>query len=153
MANYLFVDPVTGMTQSVEHNSILTFVQQDVNLNEVGSDAPAQGGRPAGGMGLMWLLLLMMLMFILMRPRKDKEGDKFRNSLQLDQEVVTSSGTFGKIKFIDEVSVILEISKDLRIRVDKRYINPVPTVQPAAPEKKSRKSKKDEQESGSKAEK
>jgi preprotein translocase YajC subunit len=72
-----------------------------------------------------------------------KEGEKFRNSLQKEQDVVTSTGIFGKVKDIDEVSVTIEVAQGMRIKVDKRYVNPVPTPQPVKPEKPSRRSKKD----------
>ena len=66
----------------------------------------------------------------------------FRNALQKEQDVVTSSGIFGKIKDIDEVSVTLEIAQGMKIKVDKRYVNPVPTPQPVKPEKTSRRRRK-----------
>ena len=133
----------------VQQQSIVTLLpaQSDVNLSdEVASGASGRQG--GGGMGLIMLLLLFVLMLTFMRPRQDKEGEKFRNALQLDQDVVTSSGIFGKIKAMDEVSVTLEVAQGMRIKVDKRYVNPVPTPQPAAPEKKkkSRKEKKAEAE-------
>ena len=94
--------------------------------------------------GMLWIFIIIGLMMILMmRPRQDKEGEKFRNALQKEQDVVTSSGIFGKIKDIDEVSVTLEIAQGMKIKVDKRYVNPVPTPQPAKPEKPSRRKKKD----------
>ena len=89
------------------------------------------------------VIIVILLLMVLMRPRQDKEGEKFRNALQKEQDVVTSSGIFGKIKDIDEVSVTLEVSKGMTIKVDKRYVNPVPTPQPAKPEKPSRRRKKD----------
>ena len=96
------------------------------------------------GGNFFWIILLLGFMMILfMRPRQDKEGEKFRNALQKEQDVVTSSGIFGKIKDIDEVSVTLEIAQGMKIKVDKRYVNPVPTPQPVKPEKPSRRRKKD----------
>ena len=118
---------------------------QGVNLEAPSSDAQgtgAQGGGMLGG-GFIWIILILFAMVIFMRPRQDKEGDKFRNALQKDQDVVTSSGIFGKVKDIDEVSVTLEIAQGMRIKVDKRYINPVPTPQPVKPEKPSRRKKQD----------
>jgi preprotein translocase YajC subunit len=90
-----------------------------------------------GGMGgMMWIILLFLIMMMLfMRPRQDKEGDKFRNSLQRDQDVITSSGIFGKVKEVDDVSVTIEIAQGMKIKVDKRYVNPIPTAQPVKPER------------------
>ena len=91
--------------------------------------------------GFIWIIVIRALMMIVMRPRQDKEGEKFRNTLQKEQDVVTSTGIFGKVKDIDEVSVTLEIAQGMKIKVDKRYVNPIPTPQPAKPEKPSRRKK------------
>lgn len=143
MAQMLLLNPFQMTYQEVNVHT-LNFIQ-DVNL-----DAPASssdGSSPQGGMfggaGFIWILLLLVVMMLFMRPRQDKEGEKFRNALQKEQDVVTSSGIFGKIKDIDEVSVTLEIAQGMRIKVDKRYVNPVPTPQPAKPEKPSRRKKQD----------
>ena len=142
MAQMLLLNPFQMSYQEVNVHTV-NFVQ-DVNL-----DAPASSGSTSaqgGAMGgnFFWIILLLGFMMILfMRPRQDKEGEKFRNALQKEQDVVTSSGIFGKIKDIDEVSVTLEIAQGMKIKVDKRYVNPVPTPQPVKPEKTSRRRKKD----------
>ncbi|MBR4810448.1 MAG: preprotein translocase subunit YajC [Bacteroidaceae bacterium] len=142
MAQMLLLNPFQMTYQEVNMQHTVNFIQ-DVNL-----DAPASSGSTGaqgGGMGgMLWIFIIIGLMMILMmRPRQDKEGEKFRNALQKEQDVVTSSGIFGKIKDIDEVSVTLEIAQGMKIKVDKRYVNPVPTPQPAKPEKPSRRKKKD----------
>ena len=142
MARMLLLNPSALTWQEVESEHIVTFVQQDVNLGDI---QESQAGKPAGG-GMMgiWILVLMFLMLMMFMPRRqDKEGEKFRNALQKEQDVVTSSGIFGKVKDIDDVSVTLEVSQGMRIKVDKRYVNPVPTPQPAKPEKSSRKRRKE----------
>lgn len=143
MATMLMMNP-TGevMEVTLQNHDVVTLVQSsDVSLADVDTSAPGQ--KPAGGMSMIWIVLLMLLVVMMFaRPRQDKEGEKFRNALQPEQDVVTSTGIFGKIKSIDEVSVILEVAQNTRIRVDKRYVNPVPVPQPAKPEKKKR-SKKD----------
>lgn len=142
MAKMLLLNPSVMTWQEVESENIVTFVQQDVNLGDI---QETQAGKPAGG-GMMgiWIIVLLFLMLMMFMPRRqDKEGDKFRNALQREQDVVTSSGIFGKVKDIDDVSVTLEIAKGITIKVDKRYVNPVPTPQPVKPEKPSRRRKKD----------
>ena len=144
MAQMLLLNPFQ-MTYQEVNTHVVNFIQ-DVNL-----DAPAsssEGGQAQGGAfgpmgGFIWIIVILAFMMIIMRPRQDKEGEKFRNALQKEQDVVTSSGIFGKIKDIDEVSVTLEIAKGMTIKVDKRYVNPVPTPQPVKPEKPSRRRKAD----------
>ena len=138
----LLLNPFQMSYQEVNVHT-MNFIQ-DVNLDAPASSA--DGGQPQGGMfgagaGFIWIIVIIFIMMIFMRPRQDKEGEKFRNALQKEQDVVTSSGIFGKIKDIDEVSVTLEIAQGMRIKVDKRYVNPVPTPQPVKPEKPSRRKK------------
>ena len=143
MAKMLLLNPFQMTCQEVNVQHTVNFIQ-DVNLDAPSSDSQGTTTQ-GGGLGNMLLpmLLVLALLMLFMRPRQDKEGDKFRNALQREQDVVTSSGIFGKIKDIDEVSVTLEIAQGMRIKVDKRYVNPVPTPQPAKPEKPSRRRKKD----------
>lgn len=143
MSQMLLLNPFYMTYQEVNVHTMNLI--QGVNLEAPSSDAQgtgAQGGGMLGG-SFIWIILILFAMVIFMRPRQDKEGDKFRNALQKDQDVVTSSGIFGKVKDIDEVSVTLEIAQGMRIKVDKRYINPVPTPQPVKPEKPSRRKKQD----------
>jgi len=144
MANMLLLNPFQMTFQEVGVHTV-NFVQAD--LSEPAA-AASEGGQAQGGMfggagGFLWIFLLLIVMMIFMRPRQDKEGEKFRNALQKEQDVVTSSGIFGKIKDIDDVSVTLEIAQGMKIKVDKRYVNPVPTAQPVKPEKPSRRKKQD----------
>ena len=143
MANMLLLNPFQMTYQEVGVHTV-NFIQ-DVNLDAPASDSQSSGAQGGGLLGGPFMLILVMLalMMIFMRPRQDKEGEKFRNALQKEQDVVTSSGIFGKVKDMDEVSVTLEIAQGMRIKVDKRYVNPVPTPQPAKPEKPSRRRKKD----------
>lgn len=140
----LLLNPFQMTYQEVSTHTV-NFIQ-DVNLDAPASASEggqAQGGLFGAGGGLLWVFLLLIVMMIFMRPRQDKEGEKFRNALQKEQDVVTSSGIFGKVKDIDDVSVTLEVSKGMVIKVDKRYVNPVPTPQPVKPEKPSRRKKLD----------
>lgn len=144
MAQMLLLNPFQMTYQEVSTHTV-NFIQ-DVNLDAPASASEggqAQGGLFGAGGGLLWVFLLLIVMMIFMRPRQDKEGEKFRNALQKEQDVVTSSGIFGKVKDIDDVSVTLEVSKGMVIKVDKRYVNPVPTPQPVKPEKPSRRKKLD----------
>jgi len=141
----LLLNPFQMSYQEVSVHT-MNFIQ-DVNLDAPASSA--QSGQAQGGMfggpagGIIWILVILAMMMILFRPRQDKEGEKFRNALQKEQDVVTSTGIFGKIKDMDEVSVTLEIAQGMKIKVDKRYVNPIPTPQPAKPEKPSRRKKQD----------
>ena len=145
MANLLLLNPLQMTYQELNVQNTVNFIQ-DVDLSAPSSTSQSgtatQGGMFGGGM-MIWIIVILFAMVIFMPRRQDKEGEKFRNALQKEQDVVTGSGIFGKVKDIDEVSVTLEIAQGIKIKVDKRYVNPVPTPQPVKPEKPSRRRKKD----------
>ena len=70
---------------------------------------------------IMILLLLVVFYFFLIRPqmKRQKEIKKFRDALQVGNEVITSGGIHGKIKEIKNDCIILEIANNVNIKVDK----------------------------------
>lgn len=83
----------------------------------------------AGGFGtstmIMWVLILVIFYFFMIRPqsKKQKEQRVFMESLAKGTEVVTASGMLGKINKIDGEIVTLEIAPKVFIRVTKGAIS------------------------------
>lgn len=87
--------------------------------------AGAQGA--AGGQWTMWVMLLLIFVvmwFFMIRPQRkqQKELQKFRDGLQKGDKVVTIGGIFGTVVEIKEKSVLIEVDKDVKIRVDKNSL-------------------------------
>ena len=87
--------------------------------------ASAQGA--AGGQWTMWVMLLLIFVvmwFFMIRPQRkqQKELQKFRDGLQKGDKVVTVGGIFGTVVEIKEKSVLIEVDKDVKIRVDKNSL-------------------------------
>ena len=85
--------------------------------------APAAG--PDGSM--MWILLIAMFVimyFFMIRPqnKKKKEIANFRKNLEVGQEVITAGGIYGKIKEIEDNTVVLEIASGVKIKIDRNSI-------------------------------
>ncbi len=84
----------------------------------------------AGGGGLQMIIMLVVLFvimyFFMIRPqqKRQKEIQKFRNSIEVGQQVVTAGGIYGKIAQIidEENAVMLEISAGVKIKVDKNSV-------------------------------
>ena len=77
-----------------------------------------------GGVGSLLLLVgIMVIFFIFMiRPqmKKQKEEQKFRESLQKGDAVITIGGISGKIIEIKgDNTVLLEIAKDVVVKINK----------------------------------
>ena len=70
------------------------------------------------------LLIIVVFYFFMIRPqvKRQKEVRKFRESLAKGDKVVTTGGIYGKIVEVKDTVIILEIAKDVEIKVDKNGI-------------------------------
>ena len=70
------------------------------------------------------LLIVVVFYFFMIRPqmKRQKEVRKFRDSLAKGDKVVTTGGIYGRIVEVKETSIILEIAKEVHIKVDKNGI-------------------------------
>ena len=84
-----------------------------------------QGAGQAGGGGLTMLLMLALIFVVMwlfmIRPqqKRQKELNAFRDSLKKGDKVVTVGGIYGTVLEVNDNKVMLEIDKDVRIKVDK----------------------------------
>lgn len=92
------------------------------------------------GSGLSYLLilglpfLLLVWMFISQRNRA-KQVQTLQSSLQVGDEVVTTSGLFGTILEIDEQVVTLDAGNGVALRFDRRAVGmKAPQAGPSTPE-------------------
>lgn len=79
------------------------------------------------------LLVIIIFYFFMIRPqmRRQKETRKFREGLKKGDKVVTTGGIYGKVSEIKDTFIILEIAKDVEIKVDKNgIIRDMSDVQP-----------------------
>jgi preprotein translocase, YajC subunit len=94
----------------------------------------------AGGLGafLPLILIFVVFYFFMIRPqnKKQKEIQKARAALKNGDRVVTSGGIYGKIREVKEDSFILEISDNVRIRVEKSAVFAAGTEANTTEEKK-----------------
>ncbi len=86
---------------------------------------PQGEGAPNPFMSFLPLLLIVAVFyFFMIRPqmKRQKEVRQFRESLSKGDKVVTTGGIYGKIVEVKETAIILEIAKDVHIKVDKNGI-------------------------------
>lgn len=71
------------------------------------------------------LLIFAVAYFFLIRPQsqKAKEQTKFVDNIVKGNEIVTTSGIFGKITKVDEDTVVLEVSPKTYIKVLKTAVS------------------------------
>jgi len=93
------------------------------------SNAWAQdAGAPAGsGISLIiWTVIFIALMYFLMiRPqmKRAKEHKQMVDGLSKGDEVVTNGGLLGRIKEIGENFILLEIGKEMEVKVQKHSVS------------------------------
>ena len=93
-----------------------------MNMFTLLQTAPAQGG--GFSMWIMLALIFVVMWFFMIRPQRkqQKEMENFRNSLKNGDKVVTIGGIYGTIAEVKDNYVLLEVDKDVKIRVNKQAI-------------------------------
>ena len=75
-------------------------------------------------MWVMLLLIFVIMWFFMIRPQRQqqKELQKFRDSLKKGDKVVTIGGIYGTVVELKDKSVLIEVDKDVKIRVDRNAL-------------------------------
>ena len=87
-------------------------------------------GQQGGGMSMiiMMVALFAIMYFFMIRPqnKKQKEIQKFRNSLSVGQQIITIGGIHGTVKSINENdnTVSVEVASGIKMTFSKDAINP-----------------------------
>ena len=73
---------------------------------------------------LMMVLIFVVFYFFMIRPqtKKQKEIQKQRNAMKAGDKVVTAGGIYGKIKEVNETTILMEVADNVRIKVDKNSV-------------------------------
>jgi preprotein translocase subunit YajC len=87
-------------------------------------------GSPAGGGGMNMSFILMMVAmiaifyFFMIRPqqKRQKEIQKAREAMKAGDKVIIAGGIHGRIKEIDDTTMLIEVTDGVRIRVDKASV-------------------------------
>ena len=84
--------------------------------------AGAEGGGGGGWLSLLPLLLIIVvfwLFFIRPQSKRAKEEQKFRESLQKGDKVVTIGGFHGKVTEVKETTVMISLAPNMEVEVEK----------------------------------
>ena len=93
---------------------------------------PEQGGGNPILSFLPFILIIVIMYFLMIRPqsKKQKEKQKMLDALQKGDNVVTSGGVHGKVTgFTDDNKVvIIKVDEKVKLNVERSAINVVKTV-------------------------
>ncbi len=102
------------------------FLLLDDAVNQL---APTQGdassAAPTGGFDFSGIIMIVALLaifyFLMIRPqqKRQKEIQKFRESIKVGDNVITAGGIYGKVDAVKETYFILDIGDKVKIRIDK----------------------------------
>lgn len=79
----------------------------------------AQGN--SWGFWIMMILIFVVFYFFMIRPqtKKQKELQKQREAMKKGDKVVSAGGIYGIIKDVQDTAFLIEIAKDVVIKIDK----------------------------------
>lgn len=88
-----------------------------------------QGGQSGWMSILMMVLIFVVFYFFMIRPqqKKQKELQNFRDSLMVGDKVLINGGIQGKIKTVNDATVVVEIANNVNVTVMKEAIIADPT--------------------------
>ncbi len=72
---------------------------------------------------LFLILLVFYFFFIMPQTKKNKAQKKFREALQKGDKVVTIGGIHGKVAEVKEKTVVLEITQNVKITIEKSALS------------------------------
>ena len=81
------------------------------------------GGSSAYGSLLIFLLPLLLIGWMVFTQRKrQRQAAELQSSVAVGDEIVTTSGLYGRVTAMDATSVTLEVSPGVHVRYDRRAI-------------------------------
>lgn len=86
-----------------------------------------QANGMGGGQWSFWVMMLLIFVvfyFFMIRPqtKKQKELQKQRESMKKGDKVVTAGGIYGIIREVQDATLLIEVSRDVIIKVDKASV-------------------------------
>ena len=104
-------------------NLLSVFIVSLYGLNSFAN--PDQAPKPNAFEQLFpFFLIAIVFYFLLIRPqqKRHKQHGDFLSKIKRGDEVLTSSGIYGRIEGLTESFVILEVAENVRIRIAKSQI-------------------------------
>lgn len=74
---------------------------------------------------LLLVGMVVVFYFFMLRPQQKKQKDQknFMESLKKGQDVITMGGIHGKIFAIEGDTIILEVEKGMKLKIEKSFIS------------------------------
>ena len=102
-----------------------------MNVLSIIAMAPQGGQSGAGGSMVTTLIMFGLIFFIfyfmILRPqqKRQKERQRLLNEMKKGDKIITAGGIHGKIIALEEKTALIEISDNIKIKVEKGSIGTV----------------------------
>ncbi len=99
-----------------------------MTLNTILLQAAAPAAGQQQGMDYSFIIMMVLIFgvmyFLMIRPqqKRQKELNNFRKSLAKGAKVITAGGIYGRVKEIEETTVLVEVDGNTTLRLDKSMI-------------------------------
>jgi preprotein translocase subunit YajC len=89
---------------------------------------PAAGGNGGSSMVstlIMFGMIFVIFYFMILRPqqKRAKERTKMLESIKKGDKIITSGGMHGKVINVDEKTILIEASDNVKLKFDRSAIN------------------------------
>ncbi len=95
-----------------------------MNFSTILLNADATNGGMFQILMIVALIAIFYLFMIRPQQKRQKELKKAREAMTKGSSVVTAGGIYGRIREVRDDSFIIEIDRDVKIRVDKNSVYP-----------------------------
>jgi preprotein translocase subunit YajC len=87
----------------------------------------ASGGQSIWSTVIMFGAIFAIFYFMIIRPqqKRAKEREKLISNLQKGDKVITTGGMYGTVSGIEEKTVLIQISDNVKVKFDKSAVNVV----------------------------
>jgi len=100
-------------------NNLLTILLLGGNAAQTAEGAQQGGSMWSSLIFIVLLIVVFWLFFIRPQSKKAKEEQKFRDSLQKGDRVVTIGGFHGKIVEVKDTTVVISLAPNTEVEVEK----------------------------------
>jgi preprotein translocase subunit YajC len=86
-----------------------------------------------------FLLIIVIFYFLILRPqqKRQKERAKLLESIKRGDKIITAGGLHGTIEAIEDKSILVKISENVKVKMERSAITTIIGVTDIEPEKKS----------------
>ncbi|MBK9334050.1 MAG: preprotein translocase subunit YajC [Ignavibacteria bacterium] len=86
-----------------------------------------------------FLLIIFIFYFLILRPqqKRQKERAKLLESIKKGDKIITAGGIHGLVEGLDESSILVKISDNVKVKMERSAVTTIIGVTDVEPEKKS----------------